>query len=192
MEKFRYIITLALSLICAISFAQNSLPLSNVVPMEGYTADVLMHNADTYFSSPVSTKKKKKKDKSEKEIIRDENSVAIEKSTLVYSKSIAKHPLGRATYIYKVEVKENKYRYTLSSMSYTPYERNRYGKFVPVSGKNYSIESIIGNEKFRYRRDILLFLDGHIAAEAGRLHNRMSEVPHAENAVTDLEKDEDW
>lgn len=192
MEKIRYIIALSLSLICAISLAQSSLSLSDVVPMDGYTADALLHNADSYFSSPVSTKKKKKKSKSEKEIIRDESSVAMEKSTLVYSKSIAKHPLGNVTYTYTVEVKDNKYRYIFSSMVFTPYERNRYGKFEPVSGKRYSIESILGNEKFRYRKDILHYLDGHIATEAGKLHSRMSEVPHAENSGNKENKGEDW
>lgn len=191
MEKIRYITTLSLLLIYTLTLGQSPIVLNAVVPMEGYSANVLMQNADAYFTKvPERIKNKKKKKSYLDGIVREENSIAIPKEAMVYSRSVAKHPLGKIYFVYKVEVKEDKYRYSLNFVEYTPFERDRYGKFVPVPGKKFSIEEITNNQKFRYRKDILAFVNEYVEAQSSRLYSNMLEFPTAENETAD--PGDDW
>ena len=54
--------------------------------------------------------------------------------------SIKKHIDGIVSYSILLEIKDGKYRYTITDFVFNPYERNRYGKFVPVNGKTTPLE----------------------------------------------------
>jgi hypothetical protein len=55
--------------------------------------------------------------------------------------SLKKHIDGVVTYELLIEMKAGKYRYNISNFNFTPYERNRYGKFVAVSGISIPLET---------------------------------------------------
>jgi hypothetical protein len=70
----------------------------------------------------------------------DNGSISIADKFLTYT-SLVKHENGEMTYTLTVECKEGKYRYWLTDFIFTPYEKNRYGVFVPVSGIDIPIET---------------------------------------------------
>jgi hypothetical protein len=53
---------------------------------------------------------------------------------------LVKHENGEITYALNIECKDGKYRYWVTDFVFTPYEKNRYGMFVPVSGKDVALE----------------------------------------------------
>ena len=55
--------------------------------------------------------------------------------------SILKHEKGAITYTVNIEFKDQKYRYWLTGFTFTPYERDRYGNFVPRTGIDIPLES---------------------------------------------------
>jgi hypothetical protein len=64
----------------------------------------------------------------------------IKDKFLTYT-SLVKHENGEMAYTLTIECKEGKYRYWLTDFVFTPYEKNRYGVFVPVSGIDIPIEN---------------------------------------------------
>ena len=64
----------------------------------------------------------------------------IKDKFLTYT-SLVKHENGEMAYSLTIECKEGKYRYWLTDFVFTPYEKNRYGVFVPVSGIEIPIEN---------------------------------------------------
>ncbi len=69
-----------------------------------------------------------------------QNGAGIKDKFLTYT-SLVKHENGEMTYTLTIESKEDKYRYWLTDFVFTPYEKNRYGIFVPVSGIEIPIEN---------------------------------------------------
>lgn len=55
-----------------------------------------------------------------------EGKMVVDKTLLVMS-----HPSGEILYRFYVEVKDHKYRFWLSDFNFIPYQRDRYGNFVP-------------------------------------------------------------
>ena len=48
---------------------------------------------------------------------------------------------GAVEYDITLEFKDNKYRYTITNFRYNQYEKNRYGKYEPISGKYMPLET---------------------------------------------------
>jgi hypothetical protein len=69
-----------------------------------------------------------------------QNGTVIKDKFLTYT-SLVKHENGEMAYTFTIECKEGKYRYWLTDFVFTPYEKNRYGVFVPVSGIDIPIEN---------------------------------------------------
>ncbi|ETZ20484.1 hypothetical protein [Pedobacter sp. V48] len=57
------------------------------------------------------------------------------KGKMVLNKSLVGvgHPTGEAKYNISLELRNGKYRLILTDFMFTPYERDRYGNFVPVA-----------------------------------------------------------
>jgi hypothetical protein len=63
----------------------------------------------------------------------------ISKTVLVMS-----HPSGEILYNFQVEVKDGKYRFWLTDFNFIPYERDRYGNFVPSTSTGIPLENETG------------------------------------------------
>jgi len=57
--------------------------------------------------------------------------------------SVLKHEDGEMAYQLNAEFKDNKYRYWLTGFTFTPYQRDRYGNFVPQQGIAIPLESAL-------------------------------------------------
>lgn len=64
-----------------------------------------------------------------------EGKMVVDKTLLVMS-----HPSGEILYRFYVEVKDSKYRFWLSDFSFIPYQRDRYGNFVPTTNISTPLE----------------------------------------------------
>jgi hypothetical protein len=58
---------------------------------------------------------------------------SVKDKFLTYT-ALVKHENGEMAYALNIECKEGKYRYWITNFVFTPYEKNRYGMFVPVNG----------------------------------------------------------
>jgi hypothetical protein len=60
----------------------------------------------------------------------------ISKTVLVMS-----HPSGEVLYNFQVEVKDGKYRFWITDFNFIPYQRDRYGNFVPSTTTGIPLEN---------------------------------------------------
>ena len=105
-----------------------------VVAQAASTADTLHARALTFAKKAFVASKLKFKD-SDKGTIRATGGVLVSKKS-----SLAMHEDARIDYTMTIEVKENRYRYWFTDFVIVPYQRDRYGNFVPLSGKNLALE----------------------------------------------------
>lgn len=100
-----------------------------VVEADSFTQEELLDNAQQFAQKTLGKKKIKP-------VLTDTaGSIVVKDASFkVYEKMITKRIDGIIHYTFKVEVKDGKYRYFFSDFTFQPYERNRYGKFEPVSG----------------------------------------------------------
>jgi hypothetical protein len=56
--------------------------------------------------------------------------------------SVLKHENGEISYQLNIEFKDQKFRFWLTDFVFTPYQRDRYGNFVPQVGVDIPLESI--------------------------------------------------
>ena len=56
--------------------------------------------------------------------------------------SVLKHEKGEINYHFTIEFKDQKYRYWITGFVFTPYERDRYGNFVPKQGIDIPLETL--------------------------------------------------
>jgi hypothetical protein len=101
-----------------------------VVDLPGISADSLYKNA-AYFIKSAYPKAKS---------AQSNNSINIKDKFLTYT-SFVKHENGEMAYMLNIECKDAKYRYWLTDFVFTPYERNRYGVYVPINGIEIPLES---------------------------------------------------
>ena len=93
--------------------------------------------------------------------------------------SVLKHESGEIAYLVNIECKDQKYRYWLTNFTFTPYQRDRYGNFVPEAGINIPLENALS--KFD-KKDVDSYLDetGAFCKQLGdRLKLYMIKVPTA-------------
>jgi hypothetical protein len=102
-----------------------------VVDIPGTSADSLDKNARSFLKDFFPKIKPKHS---------DNGAIDIEDKFLTYT-SLVKHENGEMAYTLTIECKEGKYRYWLTDFIFTPYEKNRYGVFVPVNGIEIPIEN---------------------------------------------------
>jgi hypothetical protein len=64
-------------------------------------------------------------------IVGDTAFFAIGKMIISKTVLVMSHPSGEIMYDFQVELKQGKYRFWLTNFSFIPYQRDRYGNFVP-------------------------------------------------------------
>ncbi|MGZ3814880.1 MAG: DUF4468 domain-containing protein [Mucilaginibacter sp.] len=119
-----------------------------VADLPGISGDSLLKNAIGFvkLSYPKN-----------KSIQESKESVVVNDKFLSYSTTaFVKHENGEITYTLKIECKDSKYRYWVTDFAFTPYERNRYGVFVPVNGISIPLEKAITKV---YKKDLEGYLD---------------------------------
>jgi len=104
-----------------------------VVTLNGLPADSLRNNAAAFINAYYAKTGSKK--------LSDSSASASDKFLIYTSLSLAKHENGQVSYTLHIECRDSKYRYWLSDFVYTPYEKDRYGNFVPIAGKDVALES---------------------------------------------------
>ena len=101
-----------------------------VVDRPGVSADSLQKNV-AYFVQDIYPKSKSAQT--------TQTGVRIKDKFLTYT-SLVKHENGEMAYTFSIECKDGKYRYWLTDFVFNPYERNRYGIFVPINGISIPLE----------------------------------------------------
>lgn len=154
MKKFT--VSFLLSWCYLLSTAQTVIPLptdelgkityQQVVEIEDASKELLFTNAYNYLESVVKNHKNLKIDPQSNE---DSTEVYLPLEYTVYSDFPIHSPHGTISYLFKVSVKDGKYRYTASNFIFNYLKRNRYGRFVKVKGKFKPLEEpyFKGNQK---------------------------------------------
>ena len=95
-----------------------------VVNVPAFSADSLTRNAVNFIKAAYS--------KNESKQITD-TLISVKDKFLNYS-SVIKHENGEMDYVLNIQCKGGRYRYWITDFVFIPYQRNRYGVFVPTPG----------------------------------------------------------
>lgn len=82
--------------------------------------------------------------------ITSDGKMIVDKTILV-----ASHPSGEVNYAFNFEARNGKYRYWITNMEYIPYNRDRYGNYVPTTNIATPLEKIPGKLSVGAWKDIL-------------------------------------
>lgn len=140
------LVFISLFLLCKTCFAQTPFATDErgkyiyyeVVELTGVKKDSLINRAAYFF---------KNLDKKDVQILGSaSDSVINARGKFVISRTSAmlSHPSGEMSYNFVAEIKNGKYRYWLTDFRFTPYQRDRYGNFVPVTGVSTPLEKSPG------------------------------------------------
>jgi len=88
----------------------------------------------------VSYARKQNKDLKFKAIQGDTALLATGKLVINKTLLVMSHPSGEVLYKFQVEIKEGKYRFWLTDFIFIPYQRDRYGNFVPSTSVGTPLE----------------------------------------------------
>jgi hypothetical protein len=147
-----------------------------VIPADNLGKDVLYGNAMKYVSSIEKVGKGKK----DIHVDYHQGVVSNKAGFYVYTNGLLTPQIhGEITYNIRIEILENSYKYTITDFVFQYYQRNRYGRYAPVSGKTKALEE----ERFAGMQNIW---HGHkkttkevIEGEIQTLKERMTESPQA-------------
>ncbi|WP_162847057.1 DUF4468 domain-containing protein [Mucilaginibacter gracilis] len=153
-----------------------------VVNMDTYSADTL-YNRSLHFFEGIST------DKTFTLTQQDAKNAVISGSGffIVHKQSLAKHPDGQVAYLLKMEIKEGKYRFWLTNLTYRPYVRDRYTNYVADKNVDFALEK---SSKNITDKDLSLFLD-QFATSARQLGDKLKKyvsTQHSKVIKKELEK----
>ena len=116
--------------------------ITEVVELHGIDKDKLFSNGETFMKKVKVLNSKKKYFKIEKE----NYTIRNKGSFYVYRIGSVKKGIGGAVeYDIDLEIKDGKYRYTITNFIFNEYQRNRYGKFEPVKGKYTPLEMAVSS-----------------------------------------------
>jgi hypothetical protein len=105
-----------------------------VADLSGIPADTL-HDRGLHFLKTVYVKTVLK--------LAAPQAVSGESKFLVYGgPSVLRHETGEIAYKLNIEFKDQKYRFWLTDFVFTPYQRDRYGNFVPQPGVDIPLEEL--------------------------------------------------
>ncbi|HJP63723.1 MAG TPA: DUF4468 domain-containing protein [Mucilaginibacter sp.] len=110
---------------------QNKYIYYQVVDLPGAGADSLTKKAAAFVAE----------NKLKGKLSADTTLVIHDKFQTHSSLSFSKHENGEITYTFTIQCKDSKYRFWFTDFTFIPYERDRYGAFVPVSGKEISLDN---------------------------------------------------
>lgn len=111
-----------------------------VAEIPGLSREALYRNALDFLSEVKVANQKKK----ENYLVEEEGKLSTLGGFLVYN---YKSPDGEIRYDLSIEVKDNKYRYTITDFVFYPYSRNRYGQFERDKWKSKSLDELAGKSE---------------------------------------------
>lgn len=82
--------------------------------------------------------------------ITSEGKMIVDKTILV-----ASHPSGEVNYSFNFEARDGKYRYWITDLAYIPYNRDRYGNYVPTTNIGTPLEKTPGKLSAGAWKDIV-------------------------------------
>jgi len=105
-----------------------------IVTGSSVSVDSLIYRAHSFFKL-----KKMTPVKSDSALLEQNGKFVISKTAFVLS-----HPSGELLYKLAFEIKSSKYRFWLTDFMFIPYQRDRYGNFVPSTTKGVPLETSPG------------------------------------------------
>ncbi len=155
-----------------------------VMDMPGFPADTL-HNRGICFLKTVVPKVKLKQT-----VAAGETSISGAGKLITYTGiGIMRHECGEITYLFNIEIKDQKYRYWLTGFTFTPYKRDRYDNQVPEPGVEIPLEA--ASTKLD-KRDITSYLNqtGAFCKEFGdKLKLYMVNAPKKDESIKKIVTD---
>jgi hypothetical protein len=159
-----------------------------VVEIPGMKQDDLFKNGESFLKKVKVLKSKKKY----LNVNKEDYTITNKGSFYVYQYgSIGKAIAGAVEYDISLEVKEGKYRYTITNFIFNEFQRNRYGKYEPINGKNTPLEmevSDMNKKGWEKHRQVVYDKSQEL------IQNLQSEMIYTEESKKSkkVKKDENW
>lgn len=133
-------------LVSVFVFGQNEMPRDEygyfsyyeVVELPGYPSALLFDNAKSFLKDFSVRGSKKKYFSYDKDSLKLVNTGSYRLSDML---TLGKRVDGIVKFDMHVEIKEGRYRYIIDNFFYQEFEKNRYGKFEPVTGSDLPLET---------------------------------------------------
>jgi hypothetical protein len=158
---------------------------SDVVEVPGLSRDQLMNNGRAFLKTIKVLKSRKK----HLTIDKENYQLSTKGSFYVYRYgSIKKAIDGAVEYELKIELKDDKYRYTITNFRFNEYQRNRYGKYEPIKGKYEPLEmevSSFNKKSWEYYKETVM------EKTQGLIDNIYGEMIYSEAGKSKKAKKED-
>ena len=160
---------------------------SEVVEVPGMPREKLLNNGTAFLN----TIKILKSRKSYLNIDEDNYQLTTRGSFYVYRYgSIKKAIDGAVEYDIKIELKEGKYRYTITNFVFNEYQRNRYGKYEPIKGKYTPLEMQVSSLN---RKSWENYKETVLEKTQGLINNMYGEMIFSETKKSKkLKREENW
>lgn len=159
--------------------------LNDVVELNGLDKEKLFENGQK-FMKKVKVLNSKKSFYLEQ---RENYTIKNKGSFYVYRLGSVKKAIGGAVeYDLILEVKDGKYRYTITNFIFNEYQKNRYGKYEPVKGKYTSLEanvSALNQKEWNKQRQVVYDKSQEL------IQNLYSDMIYAEEKLKKKGKKED-
>jgi hypothetical protein len=159
-----------------------------VVEIPGMKQDDLFKNGESFLKKVKVLKSKKKY----LNVNKENYTITNKGSFYVYQYgSINKAIAGAVEYDISLEVKDGKYRYTITNFIFNEFQRNRYGKYEPMKGRNTPLEmevSDINKKGWEKHRQVVY------DKSQALIQNLQSEMIYTEESkkTKKVKKDENW
>jgi hypothetical protein len=128
---------------------------TEVVEIPGINKEALYSNGEAFMKQiKVLNSKKRNLQKNDDDFI-----ISNKGSFYVYRVGSVKKAIdGAVEYDITLEVKDGKYRYTITNFLYNEYKKNRYGKSEPIKGKYMPLEmevSSLNSKQWEKHREVV-------------------------------------
>ncbi len=160
-----------------------------VIELHGLDKNALFENGRAFLEKLRVMNSKKKH-----LTIDDENlTLNTKASFFVYQYgSVNKAIDGAVEYDVTLEIKDGRYRYTITNFIFNEYKRNRYGKFEPVNGKYTPLEMEVSNlnkKGWENHRQVVYDKSQELIQN---LHNNMIYREEKAPKAKKIKNQEDW
>lgn len=158
---------------------------NEIVELNGIDKDKLFENGQKFMKkiNVLNSKKKFYKEEKEDYVLKNRGSF------YVYRLGSVKKGIGGAVeYDLKLEVKDGKYRYTITNFIFNEYQKNRYGKYEPIKGRYTPLEanvSSLNQKEWNKQREVVYDKSQEL------IQNLYSDMIYAEEKLKKKGKKED-
>lgn len=114
-----------------------------------------------------------------------------EASFMLYNKRISKVPHGELTYNVQIELKEDRYRYVITDLTFHEYDRNRYGRFEEKRNGQQAIEPLLNDPDKVWEKHKQTILE-KMESEVYKLKRDIETVPVEEEQKDKVKINDNW